>query len=132
MISGTGPLFERLRDAEYRRQVIDQINAGAPFAADLHVLQTVHLQPHEETAANAPHDDRMVSDYLHLLDGDLPLSSDSLENIVEQTESIDSAWKERIRSLIGEVDCEAVAAEAQRMGLDWLGKLPLPDGGGPS
>lgn len=132
VISGTGPLFERLRDAEYRQQTADLIDAHEPFDADLHVKQTVHLQPHQETAANASHDDRIVSDYLHLLDGDLPISSDSLENIVEEADLIDSVWKERIRSLISEVDYEAIATEAQRMGLDWLGKPSLPEGEGPS
>jgi hypothetical protein len=115
-LAGEGPVFDRLHDEKYRRDLL--VDVSARFGArGIALSQASVLCP---DADNVRSDGSLAAEYFSLLEQDGADLPARLSQILAGAGIADADWKSRLETLLPEIDASAVLSHARRLGATWF------------
>ena len=122
VITGSGPLFDLLAQEAVRSEVIALLEASEPLPEGLLQSHRFHRMPPCQPADSDSQRNHFARQYFERLDGELPLSPETLHRLLERADLPAGGWSGRIESLLGDLDLDTIGVHARRHGMGWLAK----------
>ncbi len=119
-IRGSGRLFDLLRDESVRSKIVALYELDSPLPPDLSQMHHFRFVPQVNPADSDLEGNEFAIQYFERLNLAEKATRKSLQQCLEDAGLPEGPWLTRLRSLIDEVDHEAIIAHARQNGMTWF------------
>ncbi|NQV26776.1 MAG: hypothetical protein HQ518_20685 [Rhodopirellula sp.] len=137
VLTGSGSLYESLRDADAERELFELLEADSSLADGQHMIHSLTLKPESpsvgrESSHNSGVSDRkdedatdadsnpLLTSFLRRIDREQSIAGHVVQRLKTASNDHSDIWLNRLETLAGRVSQKAIAARSRSYGAEWF------------